>query len=67
MAKRHVTFKTSNKFSISNEKLKTHFKGHFAARDLPLPPELDKPEEFPFLQDEVIEVNESSPKEIKMF
>ena len=63
IAKNYTTFKTSNKLSISNEKLKTHFKSHFAARDLPLLPELEKPEKFPFLQDEVIKINEDIPNE----
>ena len=63
MAKKYTTFKTSNKLSIYNEKLKTHFKSHFAARDLPLPPELEKSEKFPFLQDVIIKINEDIPNE----
>ena len=46
---------------ISNEKLKQHFENHFSARNIPLPPELEKPEEYSFLAEENISINEDVP------
>jgi retron-type reverse transcriptase len=63
MAKKFATFKTSNKLTISNKKLETHFASHFAERELPTPPELERPEEFSIHDDEVFEIDESIPKE----
>ena len=61
MAKKYTMLKTGSKLAISNDKLKTHFEKHFAARSLPMPPELEKPEDYPHLTDEVIAVNEDVP------
>ena len=61
LAKKHSSFKTSTKLRISNEKLQSHFKQHFAARVLPVPPELENPENFPNLNDPQLEINESIP------
>ena len=63
LAKKFTTFKRSSRLAISNEKLKTHFQDHFAARPIPLPPEIENPEQYPYLYDEQIEVNESVPDE----
>ena len=61
MAKKFTMLKTGSKLAISNDKLKTHFEQHFAARNLPTPPELERPEDFPHLSDEIIEVKEDVP------
>ena len=67
MAKKFSALKKGSKKSISNDKLKTHFEGHFSARELPLPPELASPEDFPYLKEEAVTVNEDIPdeKEVK--
>ena len=57
------TFKRSSRLAISNEKLKTHFQDNFADRPLPLPPEIESPEQYPYLCDEHIEVDDSIPDE----
>ena len=61
LAKKFSALKTSSRLVISNAKLKTHFEGHFAARDLPTPPEIENPHEYPHLSDDVILVNEQKP------
>ena len=63
LAKKYSAIKTSSKLAISNEKLKEHFEKHFEARDLPLPPELSKPEKFPYLKDTHVEVRQDVPDE----
>ena len=42
LAKRFSMLKDGSKRCISNEKLKQHFENHFSARNIPLPPELEK-------------------------
>lgn len=64
--KKCVTFKSSNKLAISKEKPKTHFANHFAAHELPTPPELERPEEFSFCNDEVVKIDEIIPKKEKV-
>ena len=68
MAKNYTAIKKSSKLHISNDKLKDHFKEHFAAPspELDIPPEIDKPENFPHLQDVRIQVNEEQPTEKEM-
>ena len=62
LMKKYSILKTKQGKPISNEKLKTHFEDHFSARELPLPPELEHPENYQHLhQDEKIEVNEDPP------
>ena len=56
-------FKTTEKLRISNEKLQIHFQQHFAARELPEPPELEKPDQYPHLKDDTLPINESMPTE----
>ena len=63
MAKRFITFKKNNKLAISNDKLKTHFASHFAERKMPTPPELERTQDFPFQDDDVIHIDESVRKE----
>ena len=63
LAKKYSSFKESSNLRISNDKLKTHFQGHFAARDIQLPPELARPDEYSYLQDQPIEINEGAPTE----
>ena len=63
MAKKYVSLKAGTRLTISNQKLKDNFKDHFATRNIPLPPELLKPEDYPFLKDEEIKVNEDLPTE----
>ena len=53
--------KVGNKKCISNEKLKQHFENHFSERNIPLPPELEKPEDYSFLAEEKVPVNEDVP------
>ena len=60
IAEKYVALKTGSRHNISNEKLKDHFKNHFAARNIPLPPELEKPENFLY----VAEPAEEEMKEV---
>ena len=50
--------KPSPKIDISKEKLTKHFEKHFSERVLELPPELANPNNFEYLKDSPIEVNE---------
>ena len=61
LAKQHSMHKKSNKISIAKEKLTDHFRKHFAERSIPLPPELENPDNFTFLKDAPILIDESSP------
>ena len=61
MAKKYSAIKTVSKRSISNEKLKNHFEQHFGKRELPIPPEIENPQLYPNLKDEIIAVDERSP------
>lgn len=63
LAKKYSALKTSNKSTISKEKLKTYFAEHFADRPLPVPPELANPELFAHLDDPPVTVNEDNPDE----
>ena len=69
MAKKCTAFKSGSKLQISNEKLKTHFENHFAAKspELPLPPELRNPEQYQHLSDEVVMINEEFPDEVEVY
>ena len=53
--------KPSSKLEISKEKLTNHFEKHFSERELELPPELVNPENFEYLKDTPITVNEEPP------
>ena len=68
MTKKYTAFKSGSKLQISNEKLKTHFENHFAARspELTLPPELRNPEQYQHLSDEVVMINEEFPDEVEV-
>lgn len=62
LAKKHSAFKSGQPKAISNEKLKKHFQDHFDARSLPLPPELEHPENFQHLyQDRKFSIKETPP------
>ena len=65
IAKKYATFKKGSKIHVSNEKLETHFESHFAEKDpaLPLPPELQFPEKYQHLNDEIVPINEEVPNE----
>ena len=65
MAKKYTTIKKGSKLNIPNDKLKDHFKTHFAALspEPDIPPEIDKPENFPYLSDIGIHLNEEQPTE----
>ena len=62
LAKKYSAFKQGQPKAISNEKLKVHFEDHFKARELPIPPELEFPDQYQHLyQDEKIAIDESIP------
>ena len=63
MAKKYITLKAGSKFIISNEKLKTHFENHFASSNIP---EIETPENFEYLNDEIIHVNEEIPNKVEV-
>ena len=67
LAKNYSMHKSSSKIDISKEKLTKHFKEHFSERVLELPPELATPENFDYLKDSLIAVNQEPPtlEEIK--
>jgi len=67
LAKNYSMHKSSSKIDISKEKLTKHFKQHFSERVLELPPELATPENFDYLKDSPIAVNQEPPtlEEIK--
>ena len=67
LVKNYVMHKSSSKIDISKEKLTKHFKQHFSERVLELPPELPSPENFDYLKDSPIAVNQEHPtlEEIK--
>ena len=69
MAKKYTTIKKGSKINISNDKLKVHFRDHFAARipELYIPPEIDQPENFTHLKDVRIQVNEEQPTEEEIY
>ena len=61
--KEYSTIKKGCKLSISNDKLRDHFKEHFAGRvpQVEIPPEQCQQENFPYLQDVKVTVNEDPP------
>ena len=63
LAKKYSALKSGNKTTISKERLKQHFENHFSARAIPLPPELENPQNYPYLEDEKIPINEGAPTE----
>ena len=52
---------------VTKEDLATHFREHFSLKNLPTPPELESPENFIYLKDKVVDIDETPPnaKEIK--
>ena len=61
LAKNYSALKKTSQTSISNNKLKIHFTNHFASRTIPTPPEIEHPENFPQLKDQLYEVEENPP------
>lgn len=63
MEKKYFTIKKGSKLSISSDKLREHFKGHFAARvpQLKIPPVQAQQENFPHLEDVKVTVNKDPP------
>ena len=61
--KKYSTIKKGCKLSISNDKLRDHFKEHFAGRvpQVEILPEQCQQENFPYLQDVQVTVNEDPP------
>ena len=53
--------KSNTKLSISKEKLTKHFKNHFSNKQLDMPPEVEYPNNFDYLKDIPVEVNEAPP------
>ena len=66
LAKKYTALKTGSKLMISNEKLKDHFENHFAARDLQIPPELESPDNYPYLTDEIVHIKEDVPEKTEV-
>ena len=61
LAKSYSMHKQSPKIDIAKEKLTKHFENHFSERVLELPPELVNPNNFEYLKDTPITVNEDPP------
>ena len=61
--KKYSTIKKGCKLSISNDKLRDHFKEHFARRvpKVEIPPEQAQQENFTHLEDVKVTVNEDPP------
>ena len=53
--------KPSTKLSITKEKLTNRFKEHFSNKQLDMPPEVEYPNNFDYLKDLPVEVNEAPP------
>ena len=62
LAKSHSMHKSSTKITISKEKLTKHFKEHFSEKHLDTPPEVQHPENFYYLKDLPVDVNEEPPE-----
>ena len=62
LAKSHSMHKSGTKITISKDKLTKHFKDHFSERHLVIPPEVEHPENFDYLKDLPVEVNEAPPE-----
>ena len=62
LAKSHSMHKSSTKIAISKEKLTKHFKEHFSEKHLDTPPEVQHPENFDYLKDLPVDVNEERPE-----
>ena len=67
LARKFSVLKTSTRSTISNEKLKKHFEAHFSLREIDLPPEIANPEDYTFLAEEPVVINQQipSPEEVK--
>ena len=61
LAKNYSALKKTSQTSISKNKLKIHFTNHFANRTIPTPPEIEHPENFPQLKDQIYDVKENPP------
>ena len=63
LAKKYSMYQCSSRITIPKTKLAVHFKQHFSARPLPLPPELEDTANYPHLTDDVIPIDETAPTE----
>ena len=66
LARKYSALRRSTRLTISNEKLKTHFEEHFSMRELPIPPEIEHPEQFPYLREEPVVVDEGAPTAVEV-
>ena len=66
LAKSYSMHKTRSTIAISKEKLTNHFKTHFAGKDIPTPPEIENPNEYAYLKDLFVEVEEAPPNETEI-
>ena len=63
LAKKFSMHRQSSNISIPKPKLAKHFEQHFAARPLSLPPELENSMDYPHLNDHILDIDESAPKD----
>ena len=61
LARKYSILKKGNTQAISNDKLMKHFSAHFAERELPTPPEIENPDEYPYLKDTLYTISEDPP------
>ena len=61
MAKKYSTLKKGTPKLISNVKLMKHFSSHFAERKIPTPPEIETPENYPYLKETPYHIQEDPP------
>ena len=66
LARKYSALKSSTRLTISNEKLKNHFEEHFSMRELPVPPEIEHPEQFPYLRELSVVVDEGVPTSVEV-
>ena len=61
MAKKYTILKKGTTKAISDEKLMKHFATHFSERELPTPPEIENPDNYPHFKDTHYAINEDPP------
>ena len=66
LAKKYSCLKTGETNAVSKSKLKVHFEGHFAERQLELPEELQHPQKFPHLIDKKFDIKQGEPDEAEV-
>ena len=67
-SKQHLIFKSNVSTCIKKSELSIHFETHFQDRQYILPPEIENPDQFPYLQDlkSKIMVNEEPPSVLEV-